>query len=220
MMTDADNAVQSGRQALDSWWGYPWYDPATDGIRRIELRKPYDWSWLQDWLPRFSFPDSALQWAAWSLLAILLGALLYYLLRYFRARLGKGGKQAARADEEPEPVQIEFLPVTPQGLRGDLLAEAARLYQEGNYAQAVLYLFSHELVQLDKHQLIHLAKGKTNRQYLREMPRIADLRRLLEQTMVAFEDVFFGHLPMGRARFEACWANVPRFEALLREARP
>ena len=33
----------------------------------------------------------------------------------------------------------------------------------------MIYLFSHQLVQLDRHQIIRLAKGKTNRQYLREV---------------------------------------------------
>jgi len=224
MTVETDNAVQSGRQALDSWWGYPWYDPATDGVRRIELREPYDWSWLRDWLrdwiPEVSFPDSALKWAAWLLLAVLLGAILYHLLRYFHDRLGKARERTAEDGADREPVQIELLPVAPQRFRGDLLAEATRLYEAGDFAQAVLYLFSYELAQLDKNQLIHLGKGKTNRQYLRELPRIAGLRRLLERTMVAFEDVFFGHRPLGRAQFEACWADVPQFEAFLREARP
>ncbi len=45
-------------------------------------------------------------------------------------------------------------------------------------------------MELDKRQFIHLDRGKTNRQYLRELGRRVDLRRLLEPTMVAFEEVF------------------------------
>ena len=65
--------------------------------------------------------------------------------------------------------------------RLDLLAEARRHYQAGNYGAAIVYLFSFQLVQLDQRQIIRLAKGKTNRQYLREVgprdrcgPRRAD----------------------------------------------
>ena len=37
------------------------------------------------------------------------------------------------------------------------------------------------------------------------------------QTMVAFEDVFFGNYPLDRDRFEACWSQQERFDALVRE---
>jgi hypothetical protein len=46
------------------------------------------------------------------------------------------------------------------------------------------------------------------------------LRLLVEQTMVAFEDVFFGDHPLSRARFEACWFELERFDRLVREAVP
>jgi len=212
-----DTAVESGRKALDGWGGFPWYDAASDDVRRIDVSAPYDWSWLADWLPKFSIPNSFLQCAAWLLLAVLLGVLLYYLIGYFLAR--RRSLHASDGKELSETA-IQYLPIAVQDARGDLLAEATRLYQQGDFAQAVLYLFSYQLSQLDKHQFIRLAKGKTNRQYLREVPRMAGLRGLLEQTMVAFEDVFFGNHAISRARFEACWAEVPRFQALLRETRP
>jgi hypothetical protein len=98
--------------------------------------------------------------------------------------------------------------------RLDLLAEARRHYEAGNYGAAIVYLFSFQLVQLDRRQIIRLARGKTNRQYLREVgPRIS-LRKLVEQTMVAFEDVFFGNRQLRRDRFESCWARLEEFETL------
>ena len=59
----------------------------------------------------------------------------------------------------------------------DLLAEARRHYQAGNYGAAIVYLFSFQLVQLDRRQIIQLAKGKTNRQYLREVGPRDPLRK-------------------------------------------
>jgi hypothetical protein len=41
------------------------------------------------------------------------------------------------------------------------------------------------------------------------------LRQLVDQTLVAFEDVFFGHHSIDRIRFEACWRRLPEFESLL-----
>jgi hypothetical protein len=59
-----------------------------------------------------------------------------------------------------------------------------------------------------------LSKGKTNRQYLREVGHRAPLRQLVEQTMVAFEDAFFGRHSLDQTRFESCWFRVGEFEKL------
>ena len=126
-------------------------------------------------------------------------------------------------------------------MRGNLLDEARRHWQEGDFAQAIIYLFSFQLVHLDKQQIIRLNKGKTNRQYLREIghgaaawatlaaaPQVEPpapvfpqlrgrLQGLVEQTMFVFEDVFFGNRALERARFEACWSRVDEFQSLRRE---
>ena len=35
--------VKDGRDALDhSWFGYPWYDAKTDGVRRVEVSQPWE----------------------------------------------------------------------------------------------------------------------------------------------------------------------------------
>jgi hypothetical protein len=99
----------------------------------------------------------------------------------------------------------------------DLLAEARRAYEQGNFGEAIIYLFSHQLLQMDRRHLIRLTKGKTNRQYLREIGPRRTLRQLFEQTMVAFEDVFFGAHVLGRDRFEACWSQLNRFDQLVEE---
>ena len=91
--------------------------------------------------------------------------------------------------------------------RSNLLEEARRQYEAGNFAEAIIYLFSYQLVELDKSQLIRLAKGKTNRQYLREIGARPRLAALLNHTMIAFEDVFFGDHDLDRERFEKCWAE-------------
>ena len=65
---------------------------------------------------------------------------------------------------------------------------------------------------------IRLTRGKTNRQYLREIRRRPRLVELLEMTMIAFEDVFFGHHALGRARFESCYHRLDEFETQVREA--
>jgi hypothetical protein len=129
-------------------------------------------------------------------------------------------KTSSEGDEQPtvgEADRIEKLPFRVARPQSDLLAEARRHYEAGRYGEAVIYLFSYQLVQLDKHQLIRLTKGKTNRQYLREVRPQNELRSILERTMIAFEDVFFGHRELPRDRFETCWTQLDEFHRKIQE---
>jgi len=236
--TDPDGAVQSGRQALDHWWGYPWYDADSDGVRRVDVKEPYSWDWLGDWISDlfegwdwswvpfasgFSWPTTLLGWIAWTLIIALFLTLVWLLYRTYRRWAAQFDADADRSEssddeEEDDAKRVESLPFPVQRRRGDLLEEARRNYRQGNYGEAIIYLFSYELVQLDKHHLIHLSKGKTNRQYLREVGRGAALGKLLHQTMVTFEDVFFGNHAIDRARCDRCWLKIDRFQSLVAEA--
>ncbi len=219
-------AVEAGRESLDKWWSsYPWYDSANDGVGRVDVSPPWyeawDWDWLDfGWNWSFSFPSSLMQWLAWIAVATLLILMAWLLIRAYRDRSGgatsRTGKGLAEADED-DGARIESLPFSVASGRLDLLAEARRRYQQGDYGKAVIYLFSFQLVELDKHQCIHLTKGKTNRQYMREVGPRRPLRALVEQTMVAFEDVFFGHRTLDRRRFETCWSRLDEFRARVME---
>ena len=84
-----------------------------------------------------------------------------------------------------------------------------------DYDQAIIYLFSYELIQLDKAALIKLTRGKTNHQYLREVLPNENLKTRLSNTVRAFEDVFFGNKELSRRRFEECWQEVSTFQDLI-----
>lgn len=232
---DGQESVEAGREALDRWWDFPWYDAQTDSVRRVDVPEPWDFSWLWDRLPEwdlswlwdwlsplgalFQWPSTLLGWIAWIMVVLLLGALMYLLIRaHGKRQLDRAGAAAAASDtDENDAARIEALPTLVPTDQLDLLGEARRLYRAGHYGRAVVYLFSFQLVRLDKQQIIHLRKGKTNRQYLREIGRRTPLRRLVEQSMVAFEDVFFGHRTLQKARFEACWSRLDEFELLTQE---
>jgi hypothetical protein len=66
--------------------------------------------------------------------------------------------------------------------------------------------------------LLRLAKGKTNREYLRELSGRPEIYGIVAQTLVPFEDVFFGEHQLTRERFEACWNQVERFNRLIEQA--
>ena len=215
---DPEESVFAGREALDQWYGgYPWYDAETDGVQRMELSEPWDWSWLWDWLPDFDLGGSWLQWLGWIVIVLALAGVAYLLLRAMSGRQWRGSAgwgDDAESSERDDADRIEALPLPVLHGRLDLLGEARRHYRQGNYGQAIIYLFSFQLVQLDKQQIIRLTKGKTNRQYMREVGPRNVLRQLVEQTMVAFEDVFFGHRTLDRDRFESCWSRLTEFESL------
>lgn len=213
---EADASVESGRNALGSRWRFPWYDGDTDGVRRINVKTP----WRE---PQFSGPRvrpniSLLEIVAWTALAVVLGVLCYLLVKAFLNREARTATEAGTRSVGrgvDDAARVEALPFRIERGATNLLAEAQRLYEAGNYREAVIYLFSFQLVEMDRHQIIRLAKGKTNRQYLREVRRRPTLEGLVAQTMVAFEDVFFGDHPLDRPRFESCWRRLDEFNALV-----
>lgn len=217
---EIEAAVETGREALDQGWisrEHPWYDERTDSVRRIRFSQPKTRSSFGSW----SFLPDLLSIAGWGALAIALLALVYFLVMAWlrRDRGAESATDASPLDDRGRDVdRVEALPFKLGRQTTDLLGEARRHYEAGDYSEAILYLFSHQLVELDRHQIIRLVRGKTNRQCVREIGPRRVLRQLVEETMVAFEDVFFGDHKLSRARFEACWFRVDEFHGLLREA--
>ena len=127
----------------------------------------------------------------------------------------------ARGDDEYDventetAERLERLPVDVRKPSSNLLAEAKSLMEAGNYNEAIIYLFSHQLVQLDKHQLLRLTRGKTNRQYLREIRENQEIQGVLRDTIYVFEDAFFGNHSISRERFALCWDALDQFHSRL-----
>jgi len=226
-------AVEAGRESLNGRVDFPWYDTKTDGIKRVDVAPPRDlknrgskWearsrkkrqasSWqMPDWL------WVMLEVLGWTALVIALVAVGYFLMRAFLAAEATGAAGSVSVEEllgAGHADRVESLPFQLKRPQADLLAEARKHYEAGNYAEAIIYLYSYELVELDKHQFIRLAKGKTNRQYLREVRRQRSLFDSLQATMLAFEDVFFGNHPLDRQRFESCWGQLDFFRQTLEQ---
>lgn len=207
---DPPKSITAGREAFSDGW-FPWYDSQTDSLKALKFRDPPDW---KPW----NF-GPVLNVVAWTLLTVMLAALVAALILFARNQTaGAATASAAKRDRVLDADQVEALPFLAERRRDDLLGQARFHYQQGNYSEAILYLFSYQLLQLDKYSVIHLAKGKTNRQYLREAARVAALQSALERTMLSFEGVFFGRRPLDRAAFETCWNTLPEFEQQLRAA--
>ncbi|PQO36706.1 DUF4129 domain-containing protein [Blastopirellula marina] len=125
---------------------------------------------------------------------------------------GKGKSSLTQEEKTRQVDKVEHLPFEVKKKDANLLDEARRCYEGGNFNEAIVYLFSFQLLELDKGHIIRLAKGKTNGQYLREIGRDRNLRQILQGTMNAFEDVFFGNRQLTRDRFERCWSQLSAFD--------
>jgi len=209
-------AIEQGREALLEN-SYPWYDAETGVLKPpAPSRDPmFDLAWLA----------AVFRFLGWSALVLLLVAIAVMLVTAFlrrevrRAAVGATDKSKTMVLSSE---RIEALPVDAQTAITDLLAAARQSYQRGDLARAIVLLFSHQLVELDRHQLLRLTKGKTNRQYLREVRRQGSaagaLVPLVERTMLLFEQAFFGNYPPSPEQFQSCWSRVEEFQSLLQQS--
>ena len=210
----------------------PWYDAEEDDLLPLnvelaadpgrgrwqsDVRRP-QWSWPFSW----SMVGELLKLLAWGLVISLLAYLIYQLAQtYLRLNPVRTDPRAEGLDSDgqlSDEQRIENLPVDLQTAKADFLTIARAQYESGNFSEAIVYLFSHRLLQLDKAGFIRLMKGKTNRQYLFELHGSGELQRLLGQTMSAFEDVFFGNHDLDRDQFESCWNHNQQFQQLVKQA--
>lgn len=227
-------AVRAGRQALQDAARFPWYDPQADAPATVELPIPQppsevgSWSWE----PAASGPAvpprgtagtltqllaRCLQAVAWGLLAAFFVLAIVFAVRRVLRGVGPAGPPRSAESDPPRSTaaRVEFLPFDRARPDRDLLAAARAQVARGQYGEAMVLLFSHQLVALDRAHLIRLAKGKTNRQYLCELRAHRELQSLLHESMIAAEDYFFGRHAIDRRRFEQCWKRLKEFEGSL-----
>ncbi len=214
-MTNGDVAIQASGDALARNPDLPWYDAATDDFRAAEVEPP-----RRRTMNTNTGLSNVLLYVGWMLLALFLIYLVFLIVRAFLNQEVSESVVVEREAVGADVSRVDELPVALGKSPADYLDEAQRLYRRGDYALAVVYLFSHQLLQLDRRHWVRLVKGKTNRQYLREIRHSSS--RGSEQvavtfngTVLLFEEVFFGkRLPSGD-RLDEVWQNIDRFETLV-----
>lgn len=226
---DADSAVKkiTGR----------WYDSGSGTYRPPVLSKPIDDTIRQSgWLGERKTPAPSTtttapwSWAnlglsgelfGWIVFGVLGSVLLFGLLAIAYHYFGDYVPAIRRKSKTNEAIKVDMtkvedLPFEVNANNDDPLAYAEELMRAGRYNEAVVYLFGYMLLALDHSRKIHLQKGKTNRMYLRELRSETQLKEIVNRTMLAFEDVFFGRYDIDRARFEMLWAQRDEFHRLIR----
>ena len=200
---------------------FPWYDATKDTFRPLRPLKDVSKKSTdhQSSCADVSGLAPVLHALMWTLLAVLIAGLLIVAIRTAR-------NVELIADSSAEPaaatVDLETLEALPEPTRGvrDLLGEAARLASQSSFGSAMTFYYSWQLVQLDQQQLIEVQKGKTNRQYSREVRAAKpELVGVFGQSMRLFEDAFFGNLPVTSEDFQQVWDQRDRFAFSLRRTR-
>jgi hypothetical protein len=216
-------AVKPVQQALQKG-EYPWYDSGADRVRGVW---PSTWmKWLRDKMraigkafDRFSggprrFPSINLggNFLGTILLATLIAAFFVFLFGLWLRREPFG---AGSSEARVRPGSGSLLADLPEELRpglDDPWGEAQRRRGAGDFAGAVIYLFAHQLLSLDRAGLIRIVPGSTGRHYVRWLrdPVLVDS---LGATLRLFEEIYYGHRRPSAAVFEQVWRRAQAFEA-------
>lgn len=217
----ADHESSGDREAVEAAGdgladgGFPWYDQASDSARPIEFREEL----RREVRSRSSSGVGSsgagvLTFVVWTVIAVVIVLIIFWIV-YLVINWKKDDKDDDQLlDDDESGDRVEALPQEVRARRGNLLDEARHHYEAGDYDKAIVYLYSYQLLALDRAQWIRLLKGKTNRQYLRELGENKEISAILLQTMIDFENVYFGHHSLPRERFESLWRQVDRFQRL------
>jgi hypothetical protein len=213
---------------------YPWYDGTNDQLAPVDLPaereavskdrnniSPYvsrTRSTTYSGGSRFTFSWlSVLSWIVIGLLiAVIVGLLVWAFFRMENQQQNRRGEPSATSTRSRED-RIKELPFDFEKSNGDFRQQAYKAYEAGDYRTAMILLFSHVLLMLDKSNLIQLRKGKTNRQYLSELRPYSNLSNYYKSVMIPFEDVFFGDYELNRNAFDHCWKNLESFQRQIQQ---
>lgn len=143
------------------------------------------------------------------LLAGTIGLLLYAMSKAEVDLSTNPNKRPQNSDDGPDSQTIERMKHLPAELRRtdvNLRSEAERLMIAEQFDQAIILLFAHQLLLLDRVGILRLNRGKTNREYLRET-HLRDVKAAerLQGTVDAFERSYFGRHAITVNEFAELW---------------
>lgn len=94
--------------------------------------------------------------------------------------------------------------------------ELERLMQRGDFDRAIVFLYGHQLLMLDRVAWLRLSRWKTNHQYVRETRgNRTPAGDLLAETVDAFERSYFGRHHLSGEQFETLWKNNLELESMI-----
>lgn len=148
------------------------------------------------------------------LVTVIVAALAFLFYKFLAVESSDEDPNAARRKKLLSE-SIEQLPFDVKAANGDFSSLAQQAYQAGDLRRAFIFLYSHVLVTLDQNERISLRKGKTNRQYLKEVWEDPSLSSYFKSVMLPFESAFFGDHDPTPDQFERCWSGLENFHSYL-----
>jgi hypothetical protein len=149
------------------------------------------------------------------LVLLILAGLAYVLARWTREQTQEVVQKAAPVAKAIN--RVAELPIDVDQRPEDLFTSARKMADNGDFRTACIYLYSHLLLTLDERQWIRLARGKTNRQYLRELKKNGPpqgVPQLFSEAMNIFEQTLFGEHTLDRRGFDAFVQDFQQLERL------
>ncbi len=198
---------------------YPWYDATKDAPRSV---LGPDWSWLDDWFkfnqqPRRPMAGWNLNWSDpaelifQGLIMLGLAILMVVLVEFWRRYRPSAAEKSMQDHRHSGLGRIEGLPADIQPKSSDPWVEAQRLRDRGDHIGAIIALFAHQLLTLDRIQQIRLVPGRTGRQFVRSVTDL-ELKRPASLTLRLFEAAIYGHQSPRASGIEKLWAEAAAFE--------
>ena len=172
-------------------------------------------SWMNwDWFGAWPWLWPALQFVFYALLILVVGLAAYFGYRYYRRdrELLRNERLDERLSTRTVEESMQQLSFDVDLSKGNFCEAAEKAYQSGDLRSAMIFLFSYVLVSLDQMGHIRLRKGKTNREYLREIQGERRLAKFYQRVMVPFEETFFGDYQLDPNDFENCWSQLGQFQ--------
>ena len=219
------------RKVFDEGKRAPWYDAETGGIKPVTVlpekneadhrKSRFSWTPPTKNSPRWNWGlpawfRTAMWWTVWIALALVLIGLGYAIaLAVMRSR---SSLPKAEKMETWDPEKIEQLPFELANAPDDLMAAARASFEMGDLRQAVILLFSQQLICLDQFDLIQLAKGKTNGFYLMELAGVSEIKSQMRVSVRVFEEVYFGGRMPTETQVRQMWEHTDSLPAECRLA--
>jgi hypothetical protein len=200
--------------------GYPWYDAGSDTVKPVWPPRDWNLEWLDRWLQgrKLSGLGLAGHWITFALAMLGLLILLIVLVQLWRVNRPGASDSLDTAGVPGRLLRIEGLP---EGLRprtDDPWAEAVRCRAEGDFARAVICLFAHQLLTLERLRQVRLVPGRTGRQLVRAIDD-GQVRAWVEPTLRLFEAVYYGHQTPTAEAFGPVWVAAEAFQRRLAGGR-
>jgi len=181
----------------------------------------WDWQWPDWWLDFTDWVGNLFSgWGEREVYLFLLGLMLIFLLivfvflartnwgpRALQARADKQQRRRRAIATEELPFEWEAGALTVEGL----WQQALQAKEAGNFRLALMFLYSYLLIELDAQQQLRLRRGKTNRDYSRELGRSSNAYGCFQATMLTFEQVFFGRYEVTRSQVDDLFAQVAKW---------